>query len=73
MTPDGETDDKQLWFYLIKLLADANLWDAATVQDASGKVRFVLSAPITAPFEAIALRDSFSEFLHKVVSFFFGE
>lgn len=73
MTPDDETDDKQLWFYLIKLLADANLWDAATVQDASGKVRFVLSAPITAPFEAIALRDSFSEFLHKVVSFFFGE
>ncbi len=69
---DSKTNDKRLWFYLIKLLADANLWDVATVRDENGRVRFVLSAPITAPFEAIALRDSANEFIQKVASLFFS-
>ena len=70
---DSETSDRKLWFHLIKLLADANLWDVATTRDDDGKIRFILSAPLTSPFDAIAFRDPTDEFFHKVVYLFFAE
>ncbi len=61
----NETD---FWLYMIKLLADRNLWDFEIERGVSGKTAFVLRSNFVRKGEEFALRDISSEFIEKVIS-----
>lgn len=67
----GDTDDKNFWFYMIRLLADANLWSFESVAAIDGTVTFTLKTPLIQSVEEYLLRDGFDEEILEIIKMFF--
>lgn len=67
-----DTDDKNFWFYMIRLLADANLWSFESIAAIDGTVTFKLKTPLIQSVEEYLLRDSFNEEILEIIKIFFA-
>jgi hypothetical protein len=69
---DEDDESKNFWFYMIRLLADANLWSFSTEARIDGTVVFKLKTPFSESVESLLLRDSLNEEVSAVINMFFG-
>ncbi len=69
---DEDDESKNFWFYMIRLLADANLWSFSTEARIDGTVVFKLKTPFTESVESLLLRDPIDEEVTAVINMFFG-
>ncbi len=66
----GDTNDKNFWFYMIRLLADANLWSFSTEAAIDGTVTFTLKTPLIQSVEEYLLRDPAEEDIISIINMF---
>ena len=66
-----DANDKNFWFYMIRLLADANLWSFESVASIDGTVTFKLKTPLIQSVEECLLRDSADEEILEIIKIFF--
>ncbi len=66
----NDTNDKNFWFYMIRLLADANLWSFASVAAIDGTVTFTLKTPLIQNVEEYLLRDPAEEDIISIINMF---
>jgi hypothetical protein len=69
---DEDDENKNFWFYMIRLLADANLWSFSTEARIDGTVVFKLKTPFTESVESLLLRDSIDEEVTTIINIFFS-
>ena len=67
----GDTNDKNFWFYMIRLLADANLWSFSSEAAIDGTVAFTLKTPLIQNVEEYLLRDQLDEEIIEIIKIFF--
>lgn len=68
---NSSADENDFLVYMLKLLADANLWDISVSSD-MGKSGFVLRIPCVKSGEEFTVRDASVEFIGSVVAEVFG-
>lgn len=70
---NGFDTEEKYWFYLIKLLADGNLWDFSEKHLPNGQTEFLLKAKHVAIKEKYVLRDISNEYIRRIIDFVFAD